>query len=357
MVIWPKSKNERESKSMKKAIFVFVIALLVTTMTGCVEKDVVPDDGPEVTAEPAMSYIIEEDYKEGNGLSFITKAYQIGEWIYLAEFNVIYQINVNGTGLEYLFTADQGLIRGVGADNLTQCKDYLLFTQGSYIYKMNLSTLKTEVLLQGKKENTCIEISVKDDEVYFLAKEGSYRDGIYKISVDGGEPTRIINFNGDPQLFDIQVADNKIFYTRQQKGLYSVDLDGSNNKKILKAKYISTHDFIVKDGYVYAVSDDCVLRRADINGNDITKLVSKCVYFNIVDDYIIYTQLNKKAGYYSGKDLYKMPLGKDTAEKIYTGEVECIFGISGNWIYFVEPGYSNLIRVRLDGSGKMNAVH
>lgn len=328
--------------------------MLGMTMIGCSKSIVITE---ESTTEQPADYIIDADYKEGNALSTYNQVYQIGEWIYFAKFEIIYRINVNGNHQEKLFEANLGQIRGTGANGLTQCGQYLVFTQGSYIYKMNLTTLETEVLINGEDEYTCFVFDVKDDDIYFVGNEGSFMDGVYKININDDKPKRILKTGKGTKIWSLQIASDKIYYTVPYKGFYRIDLDGSSKKRILKAKHIGYEPFAVTDDYIFFINGKYELKRADIDGKNVIKLVDECIYFNIIDDKVVYTDLTiKQTGnnyYHYGTDIYKLLINTNEIVKICETTVDIFTGSSGNWIYFTEVESSDIMRIRLDGTGKM----
>ena len=309
----------------------------------------------EPVSMPA-NYIIDEDYKEGNGLASYNKVYQAGEWIYFAEFSSIYRINVNGGNLTKLFDADLGLQRGAGVHSITQCGEYLVFSHGSYIYKMNFNTLKREILVNAEDQNTCFRFDIKDNTVYFVGTEGGFTDGVYKININGGQTEKIFAEEKGTAFYNIQIYDNQIFYSIQQDWLYRVNLNGSNKTKIIDlgagSSDYSWGRFTISDGYIYVSRNDYSLQRADINGENIATFVSSCSDFIIRDDWIIYSELAIDNNYYYGMNVYKMRTDKTGFKKIYDGGLN-LYGSCGNWIYFSDPNNSSIFRIRLDGTGKM----
>jgi hypothetical protein len=315
------------------------------------------------TSQAALSlskpadYIIQDDYKEGNSLTLYNKVCQIGEWIYFADFSNIYRINVNGSGLTMLFDASLGPARGAGVHSLMQCGEFLVFSQGIYIYKMNLNTLKGEILVNAEDQNTCFALTAKDDTVYFFGVEGSFMDGIYKININGGQAERIFSETTKRSFYKIQVFNNQIYYSIQQDYLYRVNLDGSNKTKIIDLGVESSDycsgGFIVSGGHIYYLLNSYSLQRADTNGENITEFINSSFWFMIKDDWIIYSDLAIDNNYHYGMNIYKMRVDKTGFEKIYDGGLNFI-GCSGNWIYFMEIyDSSKIFRIRLDGSGKM----
>ena len=311
---------------------------------------------------PPADYIIEDDYKDGNGLMSYNKVCQIGDWIYYALFENIYRMSVNGAHHEQLYTADIGLIRGNGAAGLMQSGEYLVFLQGSCIYKMNLLSMETEVLVSAENETTCFKFAVADDVIYFVGVDytGGFIDGVYKISIDGGSPPeQVVSAIADGILCDVRTYNNQVYYSTT-KGIYSVNPDGTDKKRVLGGNF-HWLEFVVSDGYIYFTKDrdrpQGALIRIDINGENMTDLASPCFDFIIRDEWIIYCEYSVEEYeggvlHYYGNNIYKMRTDGTEHERIFEG-VANLSGASGNWVYFSES-ITPLFRVRLDGTGEMS---
>ena len=293
-------------------------------------------------------------------MSYFNKVYQVGEWIYYAsEFYNIYRINVDGSDVKLLYTANLGFARGSGVHSLTQCGNCLVFTQGSYIYKMNLTTLETEVLLSANDENTYFALTAKDDAVYFMGTEADFSDGIYKIDISGGQPVKLYDEGKNNSFNRIQIVDDHIFYSIQLEGVYQINLDGSDKKRIIRLDKINSWgDFIVSDGYIYFLKNDYTLQRSDMEGKKSTQISDSCYRFIMMDGWILYSKLAVEDNFHYGMNIYKMRTDKTGFEQILEGGAE-LYGSSGNWIYFQELDASvthhgtATHRIRFDGTGFM----
>ena len=342
---------------MRKKIAVFMIFLILLVIGACAQS---PDDSNNTsdkttvsTAEKPADYIIDADFKAGNGFSSYNRVYQIDEWIYFSESATLNRINVNGNHYEKLFTADSSQESDDEVNSLTQCGQYLVFAYGNYIYKMDLATLETEVLVDGTKENAFFTFTIKGDDIYFTGTEGAFVDGIYKIAVDGTEPEKVLSSGKEEYIWSIQISNDRIYYGIFAKGVFSVHLDGSDKKQILNVKHIKWQAFTVTDKYIYFLNTKYSLQRSDLEGKNIINLVDSCSVFNIIDDNIIYTErISKDDGYFMS-NIYKIPINQGESAIIHEGEIRTIAGSCGNWVYFMESNKTAMFRVRLDGTGEM----
>lgn len=339
---------------MKKAISVLMVILVLCTVLGCKTADVSDnksDQTEQTTQDKTKSTANQEDLKEGTGLDNIGQICQIGEWVYFVNVIDITRIGIKGWPYENLYTTAYGS----QAHNLKKCENYLVFTQANYIYKMDLTTLETEILFKAEKNEPWFEFAVQDDDIYFVSTIGSYTDGIYKININSNEPERILKGAKTDSFRHIQISNNQIYYDIALKGLYRVDLDGTNKKRIIKTNPSSLKDFMVTTKYIFYVTHMYSLKRADIDGKNKTKLVDHCFSVTITADYIIYANFLIKKKEFSITDIYKIPIDGKESERLYEGVVN-ILGSSGNWIYFMRDSKLTLWRIRLDGSG-LTKIH
>ena len=350
-----------------RKMFLTVVAMLmlVITVIGCssqsdknpLSQNEETDIADQEEIETPADYIVADDFKMSEGVTPHAAVCQIDEWIYFSYYQAVYRIKVDGNHLEHLYDADLGEYRGLGTHGLFQCGDYLVFTQGSYIYRMNLATLETDVLFSAKKKQTCFKIAVENNNVYFIGTEGSYTHGIYRINIDDEKPEKILGLEKNAVLIHIQIVDGMIFYSDPFKGLYSIDLAGKNKKRILKAKHIGWDSFVVAEDYIFFINADYTLKKSNRKGKNIVTLEKSCWGIALLKDHILYSKLKVDDGFYHGEGIYKMPLEQSNGEKILDGLVDAFLGSSGNWIYYYvikKVGTADMRRVRIDGSGDMS---
>jgi len=75
-------------------------------------------------------------------------------------------------------------------------------------------------------------ISVLDDWVYFVIREGSIGGNLYKIKKDGSKKTKLLN-NVDFYI----LTEKAIYYDAKTGGVYAMSLDGSHKRKVLGKRY------------------------------------------------------------------------------------------------------------------------
>ena len=374
------NKLQESEKEMKRGILVSLALFMLCTLTvGCGQQKhtyiFIPGKIDEVTSvtENPIDYIIDEDFKEGNCLSSYNMVYQIDEWIYFPVYATLYRINVNGKQYEKLFVAEDNALIGYRItgngkqyekffvseeiasidymNNFAQCGQYLVFTYKNSIYKMDLTTLKVDVLVDGTKENADFQFTTKGDDIYFMPFIGA--DGIYKITVNDSEYEKVLSLEKEEIIYNLQISNDQIYYGIMNEGVFRVNLDGSNKEQILNPENFRWETFVVTDKYIYFLNREGSLQRADTNGKKIITLVDSCSFFNIIDDLIIYTGEFYEDNIFSATNIYKMPINKRKSVKIYEGVIFSIVGSCGNWVYFLKPKNRAMFRIRLDGTGEM----
>jgi len=269
---------------------------------------------------------------------------------YIGQWEDLYRLNIsdNGAGLEFIYSANYGQHRGPGVNNLMQCGDYLVFTQGSYIYKMHRETLEVTVLLSAENGNTCFIFDVKDDTIYFIGDDldGDFTDAVYKINISGNQLSRL---NTGEKPYAIKVYSDWIFYMTYS-GIYRIKIGETEIENILSLRLMGTlPGMIISDGYIYYTeqlysSKEIALYRIDINGENRIELAQLCYNFIIVGDWIYYSEVEvtKFSDHDSvhGKDIIRMRTDGTEREIIYVGYAE-LGGASGDWIYFTHATYDH----------------
>ena len=294
------------------------------------------------------------------------KIYSLYGQTYFGSWEDLYRINISGNEMEFehIFRANYGYLRGNGINNLMQCGDYLVFTQGSYIYKMHRATSEVTVLVSAENKNTCFAFDVKDDTIYFIGNDfnGGFTDDIYKIHISGSQPSRLNAVNADQMPFAIKIYSDWIFYMTE-KGIYRIKIGEADIENILSTgfNYLGA-GLVVSDGYIYYMvntwSLDCVLYRMDINGGNRIELTQMCSDFIVIDDWIFYSEVERipQDDYYTyhGKNIMRMRTDGTQREMIYEGLAD-IGGAGGDWIYYTVYDMTELrtyhYLIRLDGTG------
>jgi len=297
------------------------------------------------------------------------KVYSIDGRTYFGRWEDLYRIDtsVNGTELEYIFRANYGMQRGNGLNNLMHCGEYLLFTQGSYIYRMHRATSDITILLSAENENTCFQFDVIDDSIYFVGfdKDGDFTDDVYKINIAGDQLERLYLTPHDERPFAIKTYNGWIFYMTET-GIYRYKPGETEIFMLLSTRfnYMET-GFAISDGHIYFIaksySPDSILYRIDINGDNLTELIQLVNNYVILGDWIIFNEFEVEThndiNHFHGKNIIKMKKDGTQREVIYEGIAD-LGGASGDWIYFsayyIDDGlYTQQYRIRLDGTGKM----
>ena len=322
------------------------------------EDPAIPDD-----------LIIPEDIPGINGMiAFNNKIYSIDGQTYFGMWEDLYRTETSSdpTEFEHIFRADHGQLRGNGLNNLIQCGEYLVFTQGSYIYKMHRVTSEITVLLSAEKAGTCFVLDVKDDTIYFTGYDsyGDFTDDIYKINISGDNLSRVNAVDTGDRPFSVKIYNDWIFYITET-GIYRIKVDGTEKEKIFSAgfNYMET-GLVVTGGYIYYIANrytpEGVLYRMDIDGENKIELAQNCYDFTILGEWVFYTEFDKEElsniSYVHGKGIFKVKTDGSFKEMIYEGLAE-IGGVSNDWIYYsvydTKVYRTEHFLIRIDGTDKM----
>ncbi len=226
-----------------------------------------------------------------------------------------------------------GAIEGVPLDHEWNIYDnYLSCAVCSKIMELNLSDEETEVSLtslsgipfdntqsaseyidlfdQNNIKNTAIFLE-HDGWIYGQGFDYNGKSQFVKVRTDGSDWTVL----DSGTVANIHVIDGYVYYTKdysssEKTGIYKMRASGTDKKLIVEAVgnmqiydgsiYYSnnvTYETIESDeGYSIVSPKDCHLYKCDLNGKNITKIISKPVFYHYVfDDKILYQDDNDKS--------------------------------------------------------------
>ncbi len=279
------------------------------------------------------------------------KVARIGDWIYCipadnpyyeeifnAYSHTVYKMRADGSDNEALFIADggSGMHGNDGVHGLTQCGDYLLFTHASSIYKMDVNTLNTAVLVQAQNEETSFSFAADGRTVYFcgINKYADYTGGIYVIDIDGANPKQI-TFLPNDYFAQLQICNKRVYAINQFGKLSCFYLDGSNAEPLPLPLSGNVRDFIVYEKQVVGRSLEGTLFRIDLDGNSAIALANACSAYIIADGKIIYSQAP-----FDGNGIFMCDMDGTNQKRIYEGQAKIIGGRDGKIsIYSTVGGY------------------
>lgn len=233
----------------------------------------------------------------GNYLYFISVTASENEEEY---DNKICRIKKDGTGFEiindnefndfcYEIYAVQNKIYYIGED--------------SNIYKMDLNGGNRELVSDvgtGYIGITEKYIIYNDNKENASEGEDQYKTCI--MNLDGTNKRDIIE---NKRLYTVNILNDVIYYTDENLDLYKVNLDGSDNQKILDGE---VYKLIVSGNYLYylnyadiANNDQTIcIYRANLDGSDnkiIKKLDTGTSFINVVGDWVLYMDSTLESGY------------------------------------------------------------
>lgn len=215
--------------------------------------------------------------------------------------------------------------------------------QGNWIYYMTLSEDSMEVAINkiktnGKNKTLLVQkdweiysINVYGNYIYFIAFEPTTdQDGsttvyqnnkIYKMSLDGKE-IRVIN---DNEFCDdckaIYVVNDRIYFIGENYGIYSMDLEGGDRKRI---------NAIDNEEYPYV----------KVNTG----------YIGITDKYIIFNDYPENPQSETDFITYIMDIDGRNLRTINNQRLYNV-NVEGNYIYYVNGENNEIHRIKPDGTG------
>jgi len=203
------------------------------------------------------------------------------------------------------------------------------------------------------------------DYIYFipLAKGYGGNNGIYRVHKEN--PTQIDPLIQDAHIGTLMIINDHLYYSRSG-GLYRADLDGQEEKRILKA---TINDFQFYEGWLYvAVADGGKVLQLSPDGKTVRELRTEdgllvlTTIFMISDDWIYFRsrsdEINER---YRGegspiKDdhIYRMKLDGSKLEYLTEGDTLALVG-EGPYIYYMiraQDEQRQLIRMHVDTGEK-----
>lgn len=208
--------------------------------------------------------------------------------------------------------------------------------EDSNIYKMNLDGSNRELV--SDKGTGYIAITedyiIYNDYIDENADETSYEYKTCIMNLDGTNQRAIL---GDSRLYTVNLYDDVIYYTNENLELYKVNVDGTNNTKVLDAE---VYNLNVADGYIYYLGyrdiengDNTIcVYRANLDGSDhktIKVLTTGTNFINVLNGSVLYMDTDLEGAYIKimnengeeEKNLYTLSL-KDLYSQIEGTEIE-----------------------------------
>lgn len=205
------------------------------------------------------------------------------------------QINVMGDWVYYYTKSSSGKDKGLwkvkkdgkeltqlradGIDNLIVTNDWIYFTEkvnpnSDYpsLVKMDMvdNLIQPEHIYEGRTEH----LNLVDDWFYFYS---SREGGICKITINGEQFKKIVPIDDEDNITNMIVEDGMIYYAIEDSAVYSADVDGNNNKKLITLDYgfAQSHynDSFTKLGnYIYLTKYTHDLYRLDLTSQELNQI-------------------------------------------------------------------------------------
>ena len=233
--------------------------------------------------------------------------------------NVIYRMKLDGTDLQainsnefhnncYEMYVIKDKIYYIGVDT----NIYYMDLDGSNKTKFNsdetgyLGFTKDSVILNIKKENN----TEKTDEVESSAD--------YETVVMNLETKEVTKLTGN-RLYSINVVGKVLYYVDDNKNIWKVNLDGTDNTMI--SSDVTAYNMNVGDDYIYFMNytDDSnskiAIFRADLDGKNVTNIYtlnSYSSFLNVVDNDVIFMDSSENSA-----SIFKISSNGDNRVELY----------------------------------------
>lgn len=232
---------------------------------------------------------------------------------------------------------------GSGINRLNIVDDWIYYMSGQSINRIKTDGTFDEIIY---KQGYLLDINIEGGWIYFINPSDSFY--VYKMDLNGRGLERFL----DVEASDISINEGRLYFSHEQddKGLIeSIKLEGSD-RRIELEDY--ARDIIIEGGYMYFISEDYGLYRANMNDTKALELLvgQKISSFTITDMGIFYSLHGKEVGY-PGDGLYLIQ--KDgTGNQMYyeTFSVEGLTKV-GKWLLFhssEDNQYPTLKRIDLE---------
>ncbi|MBP3596752.1 MAG: DUF5050 domain-containing protein [Clostridia bacterium] len=237
-----------------------------------------------------------------------------------------------------------------------------LDTLNNKIYRMKTDGTDLEVINSNEFHNNCYEIYVIDDKIYYIGVDTN----IWSMNLDGSEKTKInddktgflgltkdyiiLNVEKKQKETETETEDKKA----EEATVYEtciMNIDGTN-KKVLNGQRL--YSINVVNDYIYYVDDEKVVYKIKIDGTDNVKISDKIKAYNmnIINDRIFfmnYVDNTQKIA------IYSMALdGSDIKEVIQLENYSSFLNTIDNNIIFMDSNQdsASINMVNLDGTEK-----
>lgn len=171
----------------------------------------------------------------------------------------------------------------------------------NYLCSMDINGENNKVIL---KDSVYYLIAIGDKLYYQLDSDN---ESIHVYDVKTEKTTKL----NDRASYNINITQDKIYYTSSED-VYQMNLDGSDDKKILSGKY---YQLIYQEGFLYTNGSEGLIRY-DVKNDKTETLIESVRLFNMNDEYIFAYSLEGTVIRYS--------LSNQEEKEIYRGSIQRI---------------------------------
>ena len=216
---------------------------------------------------------------------------------------------------------------------------------------MKLDGSDLQVINDNEFNNNCYEIYVINNSVYYIGVDAN----IYKMKLDGSDKS-VVTENGTGYL---GITKDYIIYNKMEENssdyiTYIMNIDGSNERPILAGKRL--YSVNVKDDYIYYTNENKQIYKTKIDsGNEELILDTTAYNLNLKDDYLYYLNYLDFENENLTVCIFRIKTdgSSQEPEKVKTLETYSSFiDVVGNWVVYLdstdESAYIKMVKV--DGS-------
>lgn len=164
------------------------------------------------------------------------------------------------------------------------------------IYRAKIGTSDSEQIFSGSYDIRAL--NVIGNKIYFInistenAPDDDMVDNkIYKMNLDGSEPTIINDNEFAYDYYDMYIVNNKIYYVGTDYNVYKMDLNGGNRELVAETGtgYLAINEKYIIYNKENDDQSDYITYIRSLNGTDERAINSSRIYTpNIYGDYIYY---------------------------------------------------------------------
>lgn len=268
----------------------------------------------------------EENLVFGNTLENINNngmATENEDYIFYVKDLGVYKANKDFSNKESIINRSSGY----KISNLNIIDDWLFFSDGKKIRRMNIDDGKTDTIY---RMGYTLQFHVLDNWIYFIDVIDDFN--VYRMTVNGESIQKVIN----TPVYRVALHNNRIYYSYSSNGenyLKFMDLATNEYKTLAN---IHPKDMILEDNAIYYIDyNDSKIYEYNILNGEVIALADKEVFMFTKDENSIYFVEKVNEMHFKGNGLYKLCL-TDYNELMINNDLFMHGGLSivGDWLVY-----------------------